>query len=395
MHLLCYSYLSSDVIKGFDSYKYSSQDTSPFANYVMHPFWNWLVQFLPRKLAPNLMTLSGFLCLVFNCLLLAYYDPDLHASSVDFPDHPQVPRVLWLLSAMLNFASHTLDGMDGKQARRTGTSSPVGELFDHGLDSWATLFFPMCVYSVFGRGQYGGQPVRVYYLYLAIMGQFVLSHWEKYVTGMFFLPWAYDLSQIGLVAVYAFTFASGDRYWQTYAIGDRTYTDLVILSCYIGFWILCVPLTLLNVYSAFAKQTVRHRRLSAAMEPLLSPAVLLAFSALWVHCSPNQIIFAYPRLFYAAFGTVFSNIACRLIVSQMSSTRCQAFNLMTGIYSAVSVAICLLRPSMQAEFAVLLSLLALSVLMHVHYGCNVVNQMLDHFKLRAFVIASPSREKSN
>jgi len=27
----------------------------------------------------------------------------------------------------------TLDAVDGKQARRTGTSSPLGQLFDHGI----------------------------------------------------------------------------------------------------------------------------------------------------------------------------------------------------------------------------------------------------------------------
>ena len=39
--------------------------------------------------------------------------------------------------------NYVSDGIDGKQARRTGTSSPLGELFDHGLDSWATLFMPI------------------------------------------------------------------------------------------------------------------------------------------------------------------------------------------------------------------------------------------------------------
>lgn len=28
-----------------------------------------------------------------------------------------------------------MDSIDGKQARRTGTSSPLGELFDHGCDA--------------------------------------------------------------------------------------------------------------------------------------------------------------------------------------------------------------------------------------------------------------------
>ena len=43
-----------------------------------------------------------------------------------------VPSVVWISVAVLLFLSHTLDGIDGKQARRTGTSTPLGELFDHG-----------------------------------------------------------------------------------------------------------------------------------------------------------------------------------------------------------------------------------------------------------------------
>lgn len=45
------------------------------------------------------------------------------------------------------------DGIDGKQARRTQTSGPVGELFDHGLDSWSTMFITTALYSVFGSCQ--------------------------------------------------------------------------------------------------------------------------------------------------------------------------------------------------------------------------------------------------
>ena len=43
--------------------------------------------------------------------------------------------------------AHTLDGTDGKQARRTGSSSPLGEMFDHGLDSWSTSLFAINFYS--------------------------------------------------------------------------------------------------------------------------------------------------------------------------------------------------------------------------------------------------------
>ena len=48
---------------------------------------------------------------------------------------------VWFYSAFAHFMAHTLDGIDGKQARRTGSSSPLGEMFDHGLDSWSTSLF--------------------------------------------------------------------------------------------------------------------------------------------------------------------------------------------------------------------------------------------------------------
>ena len=89
-----------------------------------------------------------------------------------------------------------VDGTDGKQARRTKTSGPLGELFDHGLDSWATLFLPLGIYSVFGRGDYSVEVDRVYYIVVCVHITFIVSHWEKYNTGVLYLPWGYDISQI-------------------------------------------------------------------------------------------------------------------------------------------------------------------------------------------------------
>ena len=89
-----------------------------------------------------------------------------------------------------------VDGTDGKQARRTKSSSPLGELFDHGLDSWATLLMPVGIYSVFGRGDHSIPPERVFYVLASVMIMFLLSHWEKYNTGVLFLPWGYDVSQL-------------------------------------------------------------------------------------------------------------------------------------------------------------------------------------------------------
>ena len=47
----------------------------------------------------------------------------------------------------------TLDAVDGKQARRTGSQSPLGELFDHGCDSLSTIFLSLSVMLTVGAIQ--------------------------------------------------------------------------------------------------------------------------------------------------------------------------------------------------------------------------------------------------
>lgn len=51
---------------------------------------------------------------------------------------PCAPRWLYFTWAIGLFIYQSLDAIDGKQARRTGTSGPLGELFDHGCDALNT-----------------------------------------------------------------------------------------------------------------------------------------------------------------------------------------------------------------------------------------------------------------
>ena len=53
-------------------------------------------------------------------MLLSWYD-------YDFKNTESIPVWVWLYSAVAQFTGYNLDGMDGKQARRTKSSSPVGE----------------------------------------------------------------------------------------------------------------------------------------------------------------------------------------------------------------------------------------------------------------------------
>lgn len=94
---------------------------------ALTPFWNWAVTLLPLWMAPNLVTFIGLVGTCLASLLVTSYSPGL--------DGEDVPRWCSLLFAAALFLYQTLDAIDGKQARRTNSSSPLGQLFDHGCDA--------------------------------------------------------------------------------------------------------------------------------------------------------------------------------------------------------------------------------------------------------------------
>lgn len=50
----------------------------------------------------------------------------------------KAPSWVYVSNAVGLFIYQSLDAIDGKQARRTNSASPLGELFDHGCDSIST-----------------------------------------------------------------------------------------------------------------------------------------------------------------------------------------------------------------------------------------------------------------
>ncbi|XP_071162791.1 ethanolaminephosphotransferase 1-like [Mytilus edulis] len=381
-----FTYLSDEVLNGFDNYKYSSIDTSPISKYVTHPFWNWVVEFYPRWIAPNLLTLTGFLQLVANFFLLTYYDCNFYAASRDHPESPPVPNWVWLVCGLNMFISHTLDGTDGKQARRTKTSSPLGELFDHGLDSWVTLFMPVAMYSVYGRGEGGVDVFRVFLITIGVQFCFMISHWEKYITGVLFLPWGYDLSQLGLTFIYLLTFLGGHDMWKfKVPIVDMQMSNVFEIVCYVGFLGLTMPFTFWNIYESYKNKTGKMLGLWEAMRPVIATISLFSLMIVWAKFSSCDIIELYPRLFYLTTGTVFSNITCRLIIAQMSNTRCEVFHWMLVPLCCIVALVILIAPG-NIEIYILWCYALIVISAHVHFGFGVVREMCDHFKINALTI---------
>ena len=166
--------LSDEALVHLKSYKYSSVDKSLLSFYVLKHYWNGFVQLLPLWLAPNMVTLLGFFCILINILVLYIWIPDLVGPGPTWVYYSFAAGV-WMYS--------TMDNVDGKQARRTGTSSGLGELFDHGIDSLNCTLASLLETAAMGLGP---SKTGAFTAMVPCLPMF-FSTWETYHTHTLYL----------------------------------------------------------------------------------------------------------------------------------------------------------------------------------------------------------------
>ena len=131
-----YYYLTNHACRSLPKFQYKGEDRSLLYAYILSPLAAFLVQnCTPKWMAPNTITLSGLMYMIDSYLLIWHYVPTLEVANSD-----SLPRWIFAYHSAAILIYQTLDNMDGKQARRTGSSSPLGLLFDHGCDAINSIF---------------------------------------------------------------------------------------------------------------------------------------------------------------------------------------------------------------------------------------------------------------
>lgn len=90
----------------------------------------------------------------------------------------EIPTWVSLYSVLCVFLYQSLDAIDGKQARRTKSSSPLGQLFDHGCDGINTMVFIILLWQSFQRGADWG----FFVTFFLFTNTFFLAQWEEQHT---------------------------------------------------------------------------------------------------------------------------------------------------------------------------------------------------------------------
>lgn len=186
------------------SYKYKGGDSSPTYKYLLSPFAQYCVDtFTPSHIAPNLITVAGLLLTTSVTILTLIINPTLG---------PNCPRYLHLLSALSIFGYQTLDNMDGKQARKTNSSSALGMMFDHTCDVINAVITAMMIGSVFSTGWSMKLFICIYTGFIT----FYFQTWEEHQLDIMVLP-PFNGPSEGLLMLVTFSLISfilGSQWWQ-------------------------------------------------------------------------------------------------------------------------------------------------------------------------------------
>ena len=309
--LSSYRYISSSAAVALKRYKYAGEDRSWLYRYVLTPMNKFLVEFIPRSVAPNTITITGLSCTALSHLLTLYHSPSFSTP---------LPPWLCYLAGFILFAYQTIDNLDGRQARRTSSSSPLGLLFDHGVDAINVTISTMVMMAIL---QLGTTPT-LFYLWTTVFLPFVFATWEEYYTGSLVLAEVNGPTDgVFLCIVFCLIAGASPHFWTLpfqHHIPLLAHTPIGPLATHwfvIGGGWLSVAVTALGN----CRQVAKHASLPSACLTLL-PFLTLHLTALaWLHYSPTRLFERHPRVFLFACGFLFCNLVCKLMLAHITAQR--------------------------------------------------------------------------
>lgn len=147
------------------SYNYSAQDVSIFDVLVLSKVLPKLSNIIPYGIPANIITIFSN-----TCVFIAFVIAMLSTKNI---------YTLWFAIPFLLIAYLIGDALDGVQARKTKTGSPLGEFMDHFLDCFvnAEMIIPLIVcYKV-------GNPFIIFLVLTKAYITQAAAFWERYKNG--------------------------------------------------------------------------------------------------------------------------------------------------------------------------------------------------------------------
>ena len=307
-------YISQKYYNKIIHYQYKSSDSSISYKYFMSPLCDYLVNFFPEWLAPNVITISGFFLNLLYFLITGYYT----GFKGGF-----IPPWACFFSAFCYFTYMVLDNIDGKQARRTKSSSALGLLVDHGTDACTTFFITCGLGAILAL-----ESIYQYILlWIMIIVPFYLNNWEEYITGVMSLPLINGINEGTFVIVFleCLTGFIGQDYLnkREYIIfGRNILFNTFISSIACGAGIFFGIISLLKIRQLESKS----KKINALIDVFPFIIFLSSFFCI-IYLTDSKIAENYPQLLIVSFGFQFAKMLGLLQLAHLTGSRFNPYNL--------------------------------------------------------------------
>jgi phosphatidylglycerophosphate synthase len=163
-------FLQEADLEHIKTHKYNTTGYSWLDN-KMNPFWIKCATYLPHWLSPNMVTMIGLFALCLGVLIIIPFD-----IQISKPLNP----LFYILFAVSLFLGQTFDAIDGKHARNTARSSPLGQLMDHGCDAFSNSF----VVIMIAQAHLFGSTIYTVLIQVLVQLPFYIISWEEHHTGL-------------------------------------------------------------------------------------------------------------------------------------------------------------------------------------------------------------------
>ncbi|KAG9258258.1 CDP-alcohol phosphatidyltransferase-domain-containing protein [Emericellopsis atlantica] len=391
--------ISDEALTHLKSYKYSAVDKSPVSKYILGPWWNAFVNVLPMWLAPNMVTLLGFFFILGNIVLMSIYIPDLIGPG---------PTWVYLSFSFGLFMYQTMDNVDGKQARRTGTSSGLGELFDHGIDSLNCTLASLLETAAMGLGC---SKLGVFTALCPCLAMF-FSTWETYHTHTLYLGYFNGPTE-GLLIAAAVMAAGGIwgpevfRIPLKYAIGENT-----LLAEFLGetntldIWVLVIvvplctghiPVCVYNVWKARQAKGLPLTPVFLEWTPMV--VYTLAIGA-WIY-SPYSTLMDnnHLTLLCLTLSFVFGRMTTKMILAHLTRQPFPYWTVMLipllgGVVIGNLPRVGLPQISPQLELAYLWGYFIFAGIVYFRWAFLVVGSICEFLGINALTIPKAKQEET-
>ncbi|XP_035431224.1 cholinephosphotransferase 1 isoform X3 [Spodoptera frugiperda] len=372
--------LNAAQLKRLSEHKYSCTSAS-ILDAWLQPWWCWLVSKTPLWLAPNLITILGLIVNVVTTLILVWFSPDARQDP---------PRWACALCALGVFIYQSLDAIDGKQARRTGSQSPLGELFDHGCDSISTVFIALGACIAVKLGEY---PTWMFFQCFCAMTLFYCAHWQAYVTGTLKMG-RIDVTeaQYSIIAIHLVSATLGPSFWATQLPIN---ISLNLISNYAV--VLFTTYLVVGYVTVIMKGGVGKNGSTVAGTSILSPVI--PFSLVVVPAfiifqkSESNVYQHHPSLYIMAFGMVAAKVTNRLVVAHMTKSEMDYYD-----WSLLGPAMLFLNQYFNhalPEYYVLWLCTIWVCVDLIRYCGQICLEICGHLRIQLFRITSPPAAAAN